>query len=343
MFIQSYKNTNSNQPSRGEKSSGAVLDTLAQLRKPLQNQPLQEGKKTLFKRARAKYISNALSLKLKDLHSELEASYFRTYGCASLLIQEEDRLTGRYCNNRWCLVCNRIRTAKLIKGYIKPLQELSDPYFVTLTVPNVPGEDLRDEIKRMIAKFRQIKDAARKAQISLKGIRKIECTYNRDRKTFHPHFHLIVEGRGSAQHIVSSWLDKFPEATRDAQDLRPADDNSIYELFKYFTKINYKNGTEVQALDQIFIAMQGLRTFQPMGIKKVSEDVDELTSEVFAELEKRETQWVWVEDDWVDIGSGELLTGHIASEASQTIVSRFIMPRKKPKTSTPPPLVPLHF
>jgi len=119
--------------------SGLPLDTLAQL-----------AKVVLGKRARSKYISNAISLRLSDLQSDLRQSYFNTYHCSDVLVQSGQKITSKYCNNRWCLTCNRIRTAKLIIGYRKPLSELIDPQFVTLTIPNVTGDQLVDAISEML-------------------------------------------------------------------------------------------------------------------------------------------------------------------------------------------------
>ena len=311
------------------------LDTLAQLRKPLQNQPSQQAKKTLYKRAKAKYISNNLALKLKDLRSDLERSYFRTFGCASTLEQKGEKITGMYCNNRWCLVCNRIRTAKLIKGYMQPLSELNDPYFVTLTTPNVSDKELRTHIKYMTRTFTKIKDMHRKAKDPIKGLRKTECTFNPRRNDYNPHFHLIVEGKATAQAIIKQWVNRIEGAHLEAQDMRPADDNSIYELFKYFTKLSYKGGTNLKALDNIFQAMQGMRTFQPFGIKKVSEDIEELQSEIYKEIEQREATWLWCEDDWIDISTGETLTGHTPSEALKDIAGGFTSLKTEPPPKPP--------
>lgn len=295
------------------------LDTLAQLRKPHKNQPLQK----LKKRALSKYISNNLALKLKDCKSDLEKSYFRTYGCASVLLQKDNKLTGKYCNNRWCLVCNRIRTAKLIKGYRNPLEELEDSYFITLTTPNVTADDLRGHIKYMISVFKKIKDTARKAGKPIKGIRKIECTYNQSRNNYNPHFHLIVSGKEIAKEIKTQWIQRIEGSNVQAQDVTKADDNSIYELFKYFTKLHYKDGTQVQALDVIFNAMYGLRTFQAMGIKKISEDVEEIQAEIFEEIDTREKLWLWVENDWVDFQTGEYLTGFTPNDNHKIIIESF--------------------
>jgi len=66
-------------------------------------------------------------------------------------------------------------------------------------------------------------------------------------------------------------LDNYPDADRSAQDIRPSDDNSMIELFKYTTKIitgkditRKGNAVELnvnpEALDVIFRAMYKRRS-----------------------------------------------------------------------------------
>lgn len=298
------------------------LDTLAQLEKAPQTEASSGGKKTLLKRARSKYISNNVSLKLADQGSDLKKSYFNTFHCCNVLTQHGQEVTGKYCNNRWCLTCNRIRTAKLINGYYKTLTELNDKYFVTLTIPNVIGTDLRETTKDMIKTFRAIQKTFCKRKTSIIGIRKLEITFNSNRNDFHPHFHLIVSGHQIAVDVVSEWLKRYPNANLQAQDIRPSDDNAVMELFKYFTKIVTKGNIFISALDTIFLSMRGLRVFQPMGIKKnVSEDIEELRSEIYSDLENLETFWTWIDNDWIDKNTGETLTGYSPSENVTTLIN----------------------
>src|ERR1035437_2148495 len=78
----------------------------------------------LKKRARSKFVANALSLALVDTKSELNQSYWNTWHCNETLTQHGNKITARYCNNRWCNTCNRIRTAKLMNGYLPALKKL---------------------------------------------------------------------------------------------------------------------------------------------------------------------------------------------------------------------------
>ncbi len=296
---------------------GGTLDKLAQL----SPSDFEISVQTLRKRAKAKFFTNSYVKPLASLRSPLQKSYNNTiYGCSNLLVQTDKKITSHYCNNRWCIVCNRIRTAKLINGYKKPLSELNNKYFVTLTVPNVLRENLRNTIKDMIKNFRCIYKSLFKMTVKIKGIRKLECTYNEIRNDFHPHFHLIVSDITVAQKIVSEWLKRYPEAKQFCQDIRPCDERSTMELFKYFSKIITKDSIYIGPLDIIFSAMRNLRVYQPMGITKVTEDVDEIQSQVIEDLKEAEKTWEWIENDWVDKTTGECLTGYTPSDGIEKLI-----------------------
>lgn len=231
-------------------------------------QPGTVNVNVLKKRALKKFVSNEIMYPLINLHSSLEAPYWNTAKrCSNTLLQDGQKVTGHYCNGRWCLVCCAIRTAKMINEYLPVLlKEINDPYFVTLTIPNVSGEDLREAVRRMIYTIIKVQHNFRhRKDFRLKGIRKIECTYNSETDLDHPHIHLYISGRKAGEELINAWLRCYPEANRAAQDIRPADRGSLIELFKYTTKIVtgknlIKQGDQVEininprALDTIFRA-----------------------------------------------------------------------------------------
>ena len=321
-----YPQTINAHPSRAR-----ALDTSAQL----VTDPSKKTLETLTRRAKAKFITNGLSFPLIDLDSPLKKSYWRTFYCTSVLLQEGKKITSQYCNNRWCIVCNRIRTAKMIEKYYPVImEEVQDRQFVTLTLPNVQGQRLRQVIKEMILNFQRIKHKMLvRDQVKIKGIRKIEVTYNPSRNDFHPHFHLIIEGKDQAKQLLQEWLIRYPKAVDQAQDVRPADHNSIIELLKYTAKLIHKDdytklddgrieiGIHAQALDTIFQALYRKRTYQGFGIRvKLNEDVSELESEVFEEITSNIDAWTWEQDtsDWIST-YGELLTGCDAHKIYQVV------------------------
>jgi|TARA_R110000851_G_C13044922_1_gene562493 hypothetical protein len=266
----------------GQRHVPQLLDTLAQPWKTgesnLLKAPLLKAyttnQSTLQKRARTKAISNAVVFKLTPLQSPLNKAYWSTFHCSNSILQDGDKLTSRYCNQRWCLVCNRIRTAKLMRGYLPSIDVMKDPQFVTLTRPNVKGGYLRSTFSSMQSTFIQCKDNLRKQGITLVGIRKVETTYNVNRDDFHPHFHFIIDGKKESEALKTEWLKRNPKALHYLQNVKPCTDP--IELFKYFTKLLTKDGQFLaEPMDKAFRAMKGKRVFQPFGgIKKQSEEVD---------------------------------------------------------------------
>lgn len=203
--------------------------------------------------------------------------------------------------------------AKLINGYLPVIKkELFKPFFVTLTIPNVSGQELRSTVRGMIRTVIEINNLFRHLRaFRLKGIRKVECTYNKRGKDFHPHLHILVESERVARELIKEWLNHYPDADKRGQDFRPADQSSLIELFKYSTKITGEAKENPDALDTIFKALYKMRVFQPIGLKKVSvsEDIDGIQSQEIENLKSAIEVWIWEQEvrDWVN-SSGEGLT-----------------------------------
>jgi hypothetical protein len=147
----------------------------------------------LQKRARSKYFSFALAKELALCDSKLHKSYIRTLNCCSIITQNGKELTSTYCGARWCIVCNRIRTAKMLNKYSQHLKEMHQPHFITLTIPNCSAADIYSSVRQMQTWSRKTLDRLRKYGLKYKGFRKIEITYNAETGTFHPHLHILTD------------------------------------------------------------------------------------------------------------------------------------------------------
>lgn len=324
-----------------------TLDTLAQLSTTPPKPPLTKGYKEtqkqgcgckgkFQKRAKAKAFTNSLVYQLVQVDSRLKKSYWNSFHCSNIQIQKGDEISSNYCNNRWCIVCNRIRTAKMIIGYSEPLEKLQNPYFVTLTIPNVKGKLLKRSIENMVDSFTRIRKNIKKTHgLKLTGIRKTECTYNPKRDDYHPHFHLIIEGKQEANKLVDMWLQQYPQATKEAQDVKKAKEGTTKEIFKYFTKLINKDVFYAKNMDVIFRAMYRKRVFQPIGIKKdVSEDIDEIQTQKIDFKEPRSEKWEWVDAcyDWVN-ADGETLSDYTPSDKTIKFIDK-LKEHNEPKTHT---------
>jgi hypothetical protein len=317
------------------------LDTLAQLgteqKNPVNSNDFEialsavtdeKNQSVLVKRARAKFISSSIALRLVDVDSPLRKGYWNSYYCCSTLVKTGDKVTGKYCKNRWCLVCNRIRTARLIHSYKPILETWPEKHFLTLTIPNVSAialpiavESMHSVLKQIIHKFKV--RTQRGGNLRLRGLRKFECTYNPDRNDYHPHFHLICETLAVAQAIQTEWLVRFPSASILGQDIRPASGRDCIELFKYFTKLITKNKRTNQTnpvnpltIDTIFQSIIGIRIFQNFGFKlsKAAEEEEILeTLEIATAVEEMVFTWYQLFHDWIS-PDGICLSGYSATD-----------------------------
>lgn len=276
------------------------------------------SKDTLVKRQWSKFISkgNALTLMHFNQDSPLFKSYKNTSYCSELLQTDEvGKVKTTYCKNKWCLTCSRIKTARLINNYHSQLEELTDPQFLTLTLPTVDKDHLEKRISDMEKTWRLIYKKASKSKYKkiytiLKGVRKAEITI-RPNGQYHYHFHFIIDNKPQAEWLLKQWLIYNPTANPKAQDLRSADEGSFKELFKYAFKAEIKTSNKINAkrYDLVFQALRRKRTYQAFGgIKKIEEDFteDDLKNGIILEGYPLRT-FTWVTSDWYDKETGGAL------------------------------------
>ena len=275
-------------PISGDNSTAYNLDTLAHLDQKIPNK--------LEHKVLAKYLTTQILFPLIDQKSPLEDAYWNTYHCNNILIQQGQKLTASYCKNRWCIVCNRIRTATLMNGYLDQIKEFKNGAFVTLTRVNVVGADLRSEIDSMVKLFGLIQRKAKRLGYNHTALRKLECTYSSRLRNYNPHLHVICSNMELATFIRKEWLKRNPKANEGAQDLKPITEHSAKELFKYFTKLitiskqrDNRGIKQVElnarALDTILQSIRNKRTFQTYGdLRLISEDIEDIESQEYPSL-----------------------------------------------------------
>lgn len=315
-----------NKKNSSSKKSKHYLDKLAQLGNPCESK-FTEVQTKFQKASHRKRLTKAVVSKLAMLDSPLKKSYINSFYCNDVVLQEGKKATRKYCNNRWCLVCNSVRTAKAINGYQKPLLDLGEIYFLTLTIKSVKAKDLPATISKMYKAFRYIHHNILRLNygLKLKGLRKFECNYNIIDDTFNPHIHLVLSGKPCELLLIKSlWLTYFPKETKpQAQDIRKADEDTLQEMFKYFTKIVVNSDFNPVATDVIFRSMKGKRVYQPFGIKKVSEEVENITAEEIDFQPEQIEVWVYQNKkfDWVN-GRGQSFSGYKPNEDFKKLISK---------------------
>lgn len=156
---------------------------------------------------------------------------------------------GNFCNNRFCPFCSWLkakRTAFELLELIKVVEytEKLAFIFITLTVPNVPRESLREEIENFNKSFKRLFQTEEFKAFNKGFIRKLEVTYNEKRKDYHPHFHLVVAVNKSyfkSRNYMSKrrLLELWQKATRNSNitqvDIKPCRMDTVKQIMELAT------------------------------------------------------------------------------------------------------------
>lgn len=314
----------------------------------MQSETTQPVKLCKFKKlTQSKYFTRLYILPLVDIRSPLSKSYWKTYHCASEITTVGNQVLTKHCKLKYCIVCSRKRCVELIHSYKPVIDTWADKQLLTLTLRNVPAQYLRSTIDLMHKQIRDAKNTINKTrkQQGLEPLRYVghfETTHNADFDDYHPHMHIIVSSYADGSELLAQWLKRFKatDADKKAQDLTPANESSVRELFKYFTKIiSSKKGNRVisvRGLDTIFQAAQGKRTFFASGVtaiknKKVS-DIHEVLNELDLELEEniiKHFEYDHSSANYVNKDTGEALTDYTPTENLKTLqVVNAIKPKR---------------
>lgn len=153
-----------------------------------------------------------LSLKLADIFEDLgykKAMVERVATCGDTLrfIRREDgslRLYQAYfCKNKLCPMCNWRRsmkysyqTSRIVDEAIKR-QPKGRFLFLTLTVKNVPGDELNGTISQLTKSFDRLFKRAKVMKNLIGYLRSVEVTHNEKENTYHPHIHVLIMVKSS--------------------------------------------------------------------------------------------------------------------------------------------------
>lgn len=154
-----------------------------------------------------------------------------------------------FCRDRLCPMC-QWRRSLLVFGQVFDIMNLiRDDYkfaLLTLTVPNVSPEGLRDSVKKLLSDFKLYMLYKDIKSVILGYYRSLEVTYNREADTFHPHLHIVLvlpKSYGGREYISrEKWLDLWRKATGDESitqvDIRIIKnlEKAVAEVVKYTLK-----------------------------------------------------------------------------------------------------------
>ena len=261
--------------------------------------------------------------------------------------EQSYRLTGaNFCRVMLCPTCQWRRASKLYGTLIKSLGYMMDEYklvefddskhrvlpklrmlLLTLTVPSVSGDALRDTIQSMADGWHRLQRVPR-FRSAVKGYyRCLEVTYNSKADTYHPHYHVLLItteayfARSSSDYIGhAEWLDMWRNAMRDSSitqvDVRPLRGGapsallkSLSEVCKYTCKpSDYLRGTMEQrasVVGTIDKALDKVRRASWGGCLKAAKAALALDEEIIEQDYAPDDDWYKVQSDvWLHWSSG---------------------------------------
>jgi len=214
----------------------------------------------------------------------------RIESCADVLdfiasegVEKRKMVGGITCKNRFCPVCSWRKAKKdamVTATLMKSIQAEHDKRFIflTLTIPNVAGDKLKDAIKAMNLAFKKLFKRKELIGISFGYMRKLEITYNSQRNDFHPHFHAVIAvnksyGKQKGYYITQPvwlqlWRDCMGDQTITQVDVRKMDmKKGVNEIAKYTAKdADYLHSEEV--FDYFYTALKGSQVLTYNGLFK---------------------------------------------------------------------------
>ena len=261
----------------------------------------------------------------------------RMIECHQSIKEYTDHTTGeivyrstRKCNDKLCLLCSQIRSRVAIIKYQDKVNEMIDPVMVVLHQRSPGIGQLKDHIDQMYKDWRSImKIEAKSKRESMSGILALEVTTNEADKTYHPHYHIIIEKR-HAERLVGLWIAKDP-----VNRLEKAHTNdktgklytelekdktgkvAIHELFKYAMKMSVTNQDSpgetlktigsTEMIYEIAKALKGVQQWRPFGDFRSTLNTKEITQAMQEEMTvpiadhphiQLSKEWNWNGMDW---------------------------------------------
>ena len=239
------------------------------------------------------------SLKLADIFKELGyknslVENVKTCGGILNFIRHDDGTLKLYqayfCKNKLCPMCNWRRsmkysyqTSRIVDEAIK--QEPKGRFlFLTLTVKNVPGNELSNTLSSLTASFDRLFRRAKVKKNLIGYLRSVEVTHNESTNEYHPHIHVLLMVRpnyfnGKSNYITQDewgkmWSQSLKVDYIPMVDMRAVKEKgkglkgAILETAKYPTKPIKMELENKQVVDDLYNGLYRKRQFGYGGIFK---------------------------------------------------------------------------
>lgn len=165
------------------------------------------------------------------------------------------RLAGSSCHDRFCTPCARDRSRTISANVLAHLKGRS-VRFVTLTIRHT-GQALPGQLTRLYRCFAKLRARAAWSRHVKGGGAFLEIKWVESSQSWHPHLHLVVEGRFFPQNLLKA---EWHRVTGDSTvvDIRAIEDERriAHYIVKYASKT--VNDTFINRADRLDQAVQAL-------------------------------------------------------------------------------------
>lgn len=191
----------------------------------------------------------------------------RYYNCGTTIALQNGKIkAANFCRDRLCPMCMYRRSQKMFSQNMSVYEKIKEDHpnyrqlFLTLTVPNVPLWQLKDTLQAMSASWNRFRNhRAVKREPIVGYCKKLEITYNKEKNTYHPHYHVMLTVDGWASRIedyVKWWSASVQKGRQLVCYIESVDGDakSVAEMSKYMTKsddiLQSLNDSEIQVAEE---------------------------------------------------------------------------------------------
>ncbi len=189
----------------------------------------------------------------------------RAYVLQSLTDPDRVKIASSKCKDRFCKPCARERASGVARTLLDHVdgRELR---FCTLTLAT-ETTDLKAELDRLYKAFQQLRRRKFWKRHVIGGAAMLEVKWNEKSSRWHPHLHILMEGRYTPQaQLVAEW--RHCTGNSYIVDIRAVRDNK--RVTRYITKyatdpIDRSIGRDVGRLTEAIVAFRGRKTCLTFG------------------------------------------------------------------------------
>lgn len=228
--------------------------------------------------------------------------YYRMKDCADTIVSDVcGKCEGRYiiqtnfCRDRLCPVCSWRRSRRLARRLSEIItaneaEKHSRYIFLTLTVRNVPWEDLSKQIEVIMESWRRMDKRIKRAAAVMGWVRTFEVKRSREYSDAHPHLHILLQvppgyfDKDSGLHyhkkdeLIRQWRECLRAEYSPSIAINAVKDTDyeigrvVSEITKYIAKDSGIEGLSDSDFRYYVEAVHGVRSWSTGGRMRISDD-----------------------------------------------------------------------